>query len=112
LLLNLNTSALSSISTTICGEARFLESGSDEESWCKNRHLENNTFEEEEINLFGQQQQDPNARRPSVSIDTDVRVVTVRVTEGRIADWKGGVRDWVLLPAEGQDAGLVNGVSA
>jgi hypothetical protein len=113
LLLNLNTSALSSISTTICGEARFLEAGSDEESWCKDRHLENNTFEEEEINLFGQQQQDPNARRPSVvSIDTDVRVVTVRVTEGRIADWKGGVRDWVLLPAEGQDAGLVNGVSS
>ncbi|KAJ6009333.1 hypothetical protein N7522_004349 [Penicillium canescens] len=112
LLLNLNTSALSSISTTICGEARFLEAGSDEESWCKNRHLENNTFEEEEINLFGQQQRDPNARRPSVSIDTDVRVVTVRVTEGRIADWKGGVRDWVLLPTEGQDAGLVNGVSS
>jgi hypothetical protein len=113
LLLNLNTSALSSISTTICGEARFLEAGSDEESWCKDRHLENNTFEEEEINLFGQQQQDPNARRPSVvSIDTDVRVVTVRVTEGRIADWKGGVRDWVLLPTEGQDAGLVNGVSS
>jgi hypothetical protein len=74
--------------------------------------LENNTFEEEEINLFGQQQRDPNARRPSVSIDTDVRVVTVRVTEGRIADWKGGVRDWVLLPSEGQDAGLVNGVSS
>jgi hypothetical protein len=113
LLLNLNTSALSSISTTICGEAKFLESGSEEESWCKARHLENNTFEEEEINLFGQQQQqDPNQRRPSVSLDTDVRVVIVRVTEGRIADWKGGVRDWVLLPAEQQDAGLVNGVAS
>lgn len=114
LLLNLNTSALSSISTTITGEAQFLESGSEEESWCKARHLENNTFEEEEITLFGQQQQqqDPNARRPSVSIDTDVRVVTVRVTEGRIADWKGGVRDWVLLPAEQQDSGLVNGVAS
>ncbi|KAJ5922156.1 hypothetical protein N7516_009859 [Penicillium verrucosum] len=114
LLLNLNTSALSSISTTITGEAQFLESGSEEESWCKARHLENNTFEEEEINLFGQQQQqqDPNARRPSISIDTDVRVVTVRVTEGRIADWKGGVRDWVLLPAEQQDSGLVNGVAS
>ncbi|KAJ5970653.1 FMN-binding split barrel-related protein [Penicillium vulpinum] len=112
LLLNLNTSALSSISTTITGEARFLESGSEEESWCKARHLENNTFEEEEIN-FGQQQhqQDPSQRRPSVSIDTDVQVVTVRVTEGRIADWKGGVRDWVLLPAE-QDSGLVNGVTS
>jgi len=112
LLLNLNTSALSSISTTITGEARFLESGSEEESWCKARHLENNTFEEEEINFGQQQQQDPSQRRPSISIDTDVRVVTVRVTEGRIADWKGGVRDWVLLPAEQQDSGLVNGVAS
>ncbi|CAI7665650.1 FMN-binding split barrel-related protein [Penicillium manginii] len=111
LLLNLNTSALSSISTTICGEARFLEPGSDEEKWCKERHLENNTFEEEEI-TFGQQQQrtDPSQRRPSMSIDSDVRVVTVQVREGRIADWKGGVRDWVLLPREQDQAGLVNGV--
>ncbi|KAJ5886732.1 uncharacterized protein N7473_009406 [Penicillium subrubescens] len=111
LLLNLNTSALSSISTTITGQARFLEPGSEEESWCKERHLENNTFEEEEINLFGQlQRNDPNARRPSMSIDGDVRVVVVQVREGRIADWKGGVRDWVLLPAENAQAGLVNGV--
>ncbi|KAJ5692381.1 hypothetical protein N7462_001804 [Penicillium macrosclerotiorum] len=111
LLLNLNTSALSSISTTITGEARFLEPGSEEESWCKERHLENNTFEEEEINLFGQQQrQDPHARRPSMVIDTDVRVVTVQVREGRIADWKGGVRDWILLPTEEAQAGLVNGL--
>lgn len=111
LLLNLNTSALSSISTTITGQARFLEPGSEEEAWCKERHLENNTFEEEEINLFGQQQRnDPSARRPSMSIDGDVRVVTVRVHEGRIADWKGGVRDWVLLPPENEQTGLVNGV--
>lgn len=89
--------------------ARFLEPGSEEESWCKEQHLENNTFEEEEINLFGQQQRDLGQRRPSMSIDTDVRVVTVRVREGRIADWKGGVRDWVLLPREEQE-NLVNGV--
>jgi hypothetical protein len=102
---------LSSISTTITGQARFLEPGSEEESWCKERHLENNTFEEEEINLFGQQQRnDPSARRPSMSIDGDVRVVVVQVREGRIADWKGGVRDWVLLPPENAQAGLVNGV--
>ncbi|KAJ6095381.1 hypothetical protein N7486_006127 [Penicillium sp. IBT 16267x] len=111
LLLNLNTSALSSISTTIIGEARFLEPGSEEESWCKERHLENNTFEEEEMSLFGQQQRmDLSARRPSMSIDSDVRVVTVQVREGRIADWKGGVRDWVLLPHANEHEGLVNGV--
>ena len=110
LLLNLNTSALSSISTTITGQARFLEPDSEEEKWCKERHLENNTFEEEEITLFGQQQaRDPSLRRPSLAIDGDVRVVTVQVREGRTADWKGGVRDWILLPVEQNREGLVNG---
>lgn len=109
LLLNLNTSALSSISTTITGAARFLEPGSDEEAWCKERHLENNTFEEE-MGLFGQQQQQsPSQRRSSVSIDSDVRVVTVRVREGRIADWKGGVRDWVVVREGEEQTPLVNG---
>ncbi|KAJ5894954.1 hypothetical protein N7495_006645 [Penicillium taxi] len=110
MLLNLNTSALSSISTTITGNARFLEPGSEEEDWCKERHLENNTFDEEEISMFGQRQpQDPSQRRPSLAIDDDVRVVIVQVREGRIADWKGGVRDWVLLPTSEQEQ-LVNGV--
>jgi hypothetical protein len=110
LLLNLNTSALSSISTTITGTARFLEPGSEEEAWCKEKHLENNTFEEE-LGMFGQQQQAAGQRRPSLSIDNDVRVVTVRVREGRIADWKGGVRDWKLVSETEQQADepLVNG---
>ncbi|KAI9370730.1 putative pyridoxamine phosphate oxidase [Aspergillus egyptiacus] len=101
LLLNLNTSALSSISTTITGEARFLDPGSEEETWCKERHLENNTFEEE-MSVVGQAQQQPGQRRPSLSIDDDVRVVTVRVREGRLADWKGGVRDWIVVQ-EGEE---------
>ncbi|KAL4884712.1 hypothetical protein BJY04DRAFT_205758 [Aspergillus karnatakaensis] len=100
LLLNLNTSALSSISTTITGEARFLEPGSEEETWCKDRHLENNTFEEE-MSTFGQVSQ-PGQRRLSLSIEDDVRVVTVRVREGRLADWKGGVRDWLVVQ-EGEE---------
>lgn len=114
LLLNINTSALSSISTTITGSARFLEPGSEEEAWCKEKHLENNTFEEE-MNLFGQelrQEREPGQRRPSISTDGDVRVVTVRVSEGRIADWKGGVRDWLVV-REGEEGEtperLVNG---
>ena len=120
LLLNINTSALSSISTTIAGSARFLEPGSDEEAWCKERHLENNTFEEEEMSLFGQQQQQQREqagltgqRRSSMTVDGNARVVTVRVTEGRIADWKGGVQDWVVVTeGEQQDQPpLVNGVS-
>jgi hypothetical protein len=116
LLLNLNTSALSSISTTITGTARFLEPGSDEEAWCKDRHLENNTFEEE-MGVIGQQQQQQQqqqqagSRRPSLSIEDDVRVVTVRVREGRIADWKGGVRDWRVVTQGGQTTTeMVNGV--
>ncbi|RMJ21577.1 pyridoxamine phosphate oxidase [Aspergillus sp. HF37] len=113
LLLNLNTSALSSISTTITGTARFLEPGSDEESWCKDRHLENNTFEEEMgvIDQQQQQQQQAGSRRPSLSIEDDVRVVTVRVREGRIADWKGGVRDWRVVTEGGQTTTeMVNGI--
>ncbi|EHA20006.1 hypothetical protein CBS63078_7199 [Aspergillus niger] len=112
LLLNLNTSALSSISTTIAGTARFLEPGSEEEAWCKRQHLENNTFEEE-LGTFGQQlQQQPGQRRPSISIDSDVRVVTVQVREGRIADWKGGVRDWQLVSeGEGTEGTMVNGIA-
>lgn len=116
LLLNLNTSALSSISTTITGSAQFLEPESEEEAWCKEKHLENNTFEEE-MSLQQQQQPDvPGQRRPSISVDENARVVTVRVSEGRIADWKGGVRDWaVILENDGQrhpaGAGLVNGMA-
>lgn len=92
------------------GKARFLRPGSDEESWCKERHLENNTFEEE-MGSVGQQQPDGSHRRPSVSLDDDVRVVSVRVNEGRIADWKGCVRDWRLVTEEPDaTAGLVNGI--
>lgn len=39
----------------------------------------------------------------------------VGVKEGRIADWKGGVKDWVIVPREDQDQGrretMVNGIS-
>lgn len=114
LLLNLNSSALSSISTTITGSARFLEPGSEEESWCKEKHLQNNTFDEE-MSMIDQhqlQQQQAGFRRPSLSIDDDARVVTVRVSEGRIADWKGGVRDWRLV-TEGPERAtteMVNGI--
>ncbi|KEF52872.1 uncharacterized protein A1O9_11290 [Exophiala aquamarina CBS 119918] len=99
LLLNLNTSALSSISTTIAGSARFLEQGSDEEKWCKETHLENNTFGDqpnEEAGLFGEV---PNADGNSSCYiaGDDVRVVLVPVRAGRIADWKGGVKDWVVV---------------
>ena len=108
LLLNLNTSALSSISTTITGQAVFLERGSEEEKWCKEAHLANNTFGDqarEEAGLFGGQV--PYAPEQAVEGSScyiegeDVSVVVVRVREGRIADWKGGVKDW-LVTSEGE----------
>lgn len=44
----------------------------------------------------------------------EVRVVLVGVREGRIADWKGGVKDWTLVSPEEEDQrgrfGMVNGV--
>ena len=92
------------ISTTITGEAQFLEQDSEEEKWCKDAHLANNTFGDqarEEAGLFGGQP--PNAESleggsSSCYIEgDDVRVVVVRVKEGRIADWKGGVKDWKVV---------------
>ncbi len=122
LLLNMNTSALSSISATINGEAKMVDQGSEEEKWCKERHLENNTFGDqakEERGFFGST---PNA--PGVEGDggtscyiegEEVRVVLVDVNQGRIADWKGGVKDWSLTSESSVDArgrpDLVNGLS-
>ena len=104
LLLNLNTSALSSISTTITGEARFLEHGSEEERWCKEAHLANNTFGDqarEEAGLFGGQPPNApgglnegtaaNSSSSSCYIEgEDVRVVIVPVRGGedrRLEGW-------------------------
>ncbi|KAL8961708.1 MAG: hypothetical protein Q9183_005266 [Haloplaca sp. 2 TL-2023] len=122
LLLNINTSALSSISATINGTAKIVDQGSDEERWCKERHLENNTFGDqvrEDQGLFGAAQ-NPSTNEgdggASCFIEgEEVRVMLVPIKEGRIADWKGGVKDWVIRPSEEQDQrgrhGLVNGVS-
>lgn len=69
--------------------------------------MANNTFGEqakEEAGLFGGQPpsaaalEDGGSGNSSCYIDGEgVRVVIVRVREGRIADWKGGVKDWVVL---------------
>lgn len=121
LLLNINTSALSSISATINGEARIIEQGSEEENWCKEKHLENNTFGDqarEERGFFGATQNAPQSAvdgGASCFIEgEEVRVVLVGVREGRIADWKGGVKDWTLVSPEEEEQrgrfGMANGV--
>lgn len=121
LLLNINTSALSSISATIDGEARFLEPGSEEEKWCKERHLENNTFGDqarEEQGIFGGPQNgsghEGDGGTSCFIQGEEVRVVLVRVKEGRIADWKGGVKDWRIASTTDADErgrpSIVNGI--
>lgn len=90
----------------------MVERGTEEEKYLRGRHLENNTFEPGE--------QAGMMRRESMSRETgdggrvafvegeDVRVLVVRIRDGRVADWKGGVRDWKL--DEASQEGLVNGV--
>ena len=119
MLMQMNSAAVSSISATINGDALVLESGSEEERWCKEQHIANNTFEESRQmralssgDIFGTSPSDGRAGdggRGSYIEGHDVRVVVVRIRDGRISDWKGGVKDWVISDAE--DEVLVNGES-
>jgi hypothetical protein len=123
LLLNLNTSALSSISATINGEARLVERGTEEEKYLREQHLDNNTFgvEGEEGGENGERRAwderesvDGDGGRGHFIEGEEVRVVVVRITDGRVSDWKGAVRDWTLAASDDHvdvGASLVNGVS-
>ncbi|PSR93984.1 hypothetical protein BD289DRAFT_428082 [Coniella lustricola] len=118
LLLNLNTSAMSSISATINGSARLVDQGTDEERFYRGVHLENNTFEGDGAGFtpFGQIASGGGAAedggRECFVAGEEVRVIVVDVRDVRISDWKGNVKDWVLVaPEEGGQAGTVNGVS-
>lgn len=91
-----------------------------EEKWCKEEHLANNTFGDqarEEAGLFGGKAPtagdlDDGGGGSSCYIDgEDVRVVVVRVREGRIADWKGGVKDWVVVDEEEEEEETMQGGS-
>ncbi|KAI1080619.1 pyridoxamine 5'-phosphate oxidase [Whalleya microplaca] len=116
LLLNLNTSAMSSISATINGTAELVARGSDEEKYYREEHLENNTFEaagEENGVVFNQHaRQSANGQedggRECFVAGEEVRVILVHIKDIRTSDWKGGVRDWVLVPEGGTRT--VNGV--
>lgn len=111
LLLNLNTSAMSSISATINGPARLVDPGSDEERWYRRAHLENNTFDEGGdgggaaaggFNPFGQiaGATGEDGGRECFVAGEEVRVIVVDVRDVRISDWKGNVKDWVLVGSE------------
>jgi Pyridoxamine 5'-phosphate oxidase len=109
LLANLNTSALSSISATINGEARFVERGTEEERFLREAHLENNTFGdregEERWGGAGDVGNGDGGRGCFIEGE-EVRVVVVRIRDGRVADWKGAIRDWTLS----EEGELINGV--
>ena len=118
LLLNLNTSALSSISVTINGDARLVERGTDEETYYREEHLDNNTFsdgDERRNNWSGRDPEDNDGGRGSFIEDEEVRVVVVEIRDGRVSDWKGAVRDWSVVGGAGQNdmSGdrLINGLS-
>jgi len=98
LLLNLNTSELSSISATINGEARLVDQHTEEESYYRERHLDNNTFSDEGHGRGGswQDSEKHDGGRGCFIEGEEVRVVIVKITDGRVSDWKGGVRDWSL----------------
>ncbi|POR38619.1 Pyridoxamine 5'-phosphate oxidase [Tolypocladium paradoxum] len=105
LLLNLNSTAMSSISATIGGAARLAPTGSEQEKYFTEKHLENNTFEEGEP-LFRQQSNTGEDGRTSHFVaGEEVRVIIVDIKDVRISDWKGTVRDWAFVA----DSDLVNG---
>ena len=88
--------------------ARLVDRGTDEEAFYKAKHLENNTFSDQEEHFMGGEEDGGRG----CFIEGEVRVVVVKVREGRIADWKGGVRDWRMIdPSEGGGGELDCGIN-
>jgi hypothetical protein len=115
LLVDLNTSALSSISATINGDARLVDRDTEEERYYYREHLENNTFSEggnESVGAWAREEE-PDGGRGIFVEGEEVRVVVVKIKDGRVSDWKGAIRDWSLLDAGAVENGapLVNGMS-
>ncbi|KAI0403867.1 pyridoxamine 5'-phosphate oxidase [Xylaria palmicola] len=110
MLINLNTSAMSSISATINGTAKLIPPGSDEEKYYRDQHLENNTFDSEGVVAFNRQPQSgvEDGGRECFVAGEEVRVILVYIKDIRTSDWKGGVRDWVITSES--DGTTVNGV--
>ena len=106
LLLGLNTAALGRISVTINGTARVLEHSGEEEKWCREKHVENHQFGDGTSG--GGIGEGEDGGTECFVEGEDVKVVVVRITDGRIADWKGGLRDFVVGDDEG--GSRVNGV--
>ncbi|KAL5611388.1 hypothetical protein BROUX41_000998 [Berkeleyomyces rouxiae] len=103
LLANLNSSAMSSISATINGNARILEPGSAEEEYFRRQHLENNTFSEDGISFNRQTEgtsPPKDGGRECFLAGEEVRVLLVEIKDVRVSDWKGCVRDLEVVAKE------------
>jgi len=100
LLLGLNTASISRISISLNGTAQFLEAGSEEESWCKTKHKENNAFGEDgQTDPFGMMLGGglTAAEGAGSYIEgEEVRVVLVKIKDGRISDWQESLQDFTV----------------
>lgn len=105
---------MSSISSTINGDARLVDRDTEEERYYYREHLENNTFPElgsETVGGWATEQ--PDGGRGIFIEGEEVRVIVVKIKDGRVSDWKGAIRDWTLVEGGSVENGelLVNGVS-
>ncbi|KAM3422009.1 hypothetical protein BST61_g2385 [Cercospora zeina] len=98
MLMQMNSTAVSSFSITMNGEAVVLEPGSEEEKWCKEQHVANNTFEDADSSRVGRGSVGGagDSGKEAYIDEEDVRVVVVKIKGGRISDWQGNVSDWAL----------------
>lgn len=87
---------MSSISATINGTAKIVPGGSEEERYYRDQHLENNTFDSEGT-PFNSEAQEGDGGRGCFVAGEEVRVIVVSIKDIRTSDWKGGVKDWVLV---------------
>ncbi|KAF2861467.1 putative pyridoxamine phosphate oxidase [Piedraia hortae CBS 480.64] len=98
MLMQMNSAAVSSISVTINGGATVLEPGTDEDKWCREQHLLNNDFDDAGEAMLGTSPTTArvNGSRESYLANRDVRVVVVKINDGRISDWKGQIKDFAI----------------
>ncbi|KAF2435674.1 hypothetical protein EJ08DRAFT_579774 [Tothia fuscella] len=109
MLLGLNTASLSRISVSLNGTAQFLRAGSQEETWCKTKHKENNTFGETEGDASGGSV--PGEDGAGCYIEgEEVMVVLVKIRSGRISDRSETVKDFVLEGSRNAGTPMTNGI--
>jgi hypothetical protein len=110
--MGLNSASISRISVSLNGTAQFLEPGGEEESWCKAKHKESNAFGEgTQPDPFGIGGADAGAG--SYIEGEEVRVVLVKIKDGRISDWQESVKDFSINNEgvlAGRNTALVNGI--